>query len=124
MSGKTVRFVADESCDYAVVRALREQGHDVVAVAEIAPRSDDRDVMEYANREGRLLLTEDKDFGWLVYVSQLDSPGVILIRYPATARTGLAHAIIDQVNAKGPRLARAFVVAEPGSLRIKYRLES
>jgi hypothetical protein len=29
-----VRFVADESCDFAVVRALRSAGHDVVAVAE------------------------------------------------------------------------------------------
>ena len=28
-----VRFLADESCDYAVVRALRDAEHDVVAVA-------------------------------------------------------------------------------------------
>jgi hypothetical protein len=37
-----VRFLADESCDFAVVRALREVGHDVVAVAEVFPRAEDR----------------------------------------------------------------------------------
>jgi len=36
-----MRFLADESCDFGVVRALRAAGHDVVAVAEISPRVDD-----------------------------------------------------------------------------------
>jgi hypothetical protein len=29
-----MRFLADESCDFAVVRALRDEGHEVLAVAE------------------------------------------------------------------------------------------
>jgi hypothetical protein len=29
-----MRFLADESCDFAVVRALRAAGHDVTAVAQ------------------------------------------------------------------------------------------
>ncbi|MBI3080243.1 MAG: DUF5615 family PIN-like protein, partial [candidate division NC10 bacterium] len=33
-----MRFLADESCDFAVVRALRAAGHDVVAIAEVTPR--------------------------------------------------------------------------------------
>jgi hypothetical protein len=40
-----MRFLADESCDFAVVRALRKSGYDVVAVAEIAPRAEDSDVL-------------------------------------------------------------------------------
>src|SRR6266545_5018669 len=31
-----MRFLADESCDFRVIRALRAAGHDVVAVAEVA----------------------------------------------------------------------------------------
>jgi len=30
-----LRFLADESCDFAVVRALRADGHDVLAVSEM-----------------------------------------------------------------------------------------
>jgi len=55
-----VRFLADESCDFAVVRALRAAGHDVLAVAEVDPRSDDDNVLALATRENRVLLTEDK----------------------------------------------------------------
>ncbi|MGH7311070.1 MAG: DUF5615 family PIN-like protein, partial [Candidatus Rokuibacteriota bacterium] len=43
-----MQFLADESCDFGVVRALRTAGFDVVAVAEIAPRLTDRAVVERA----------------------------------------------------------------------------
>jgi hypothetical protein len=62
-----MRFLADESRDFAVVRALRAAGHDVVAVAELSPQAEDDTVMEQALSQARLLLTEDKDFGQLVY---------------------------------------------------------
>jgi Domain of unknown function (DUF5615) len=62
-----VHFLADESCDFAVVAALRTAGHDVSAVAEISPRAKDPAVLAFARAEARVLLTEDKDFGLLAY---------------------------------------------------------
>jgi hypothetical protein len=66
-------------CDFAVVRALRADGRDVLAVGETGSRPIGRELIEQANREQRILLTEGKDFGWLVFVSQAESAGVILI---------------------------------------------
>ena len=43
-----MRFLADESCDFGVVRTLRAANHDVIAISEISPRADDVDVMEFA----------------------------------------------------------------------------
>jgi hypothetical protein len=39
-----MRFLADESCDFSVVRALRFAGHEVVAIAEVSPREEDDEV--------------------------------------------------------------------------------
>jgi predicted nuclease of predicted toxin-antitoxin system len=113
-----MRFLADENCDFAVVRALRLSGHDVSAVSEFQRRSDDRELMEIAFNEGRILITEDKDFGWLAYVAKMDSPGVILIRFPATARHGLAASVTRLAADFGAKLVGAFVVLRPGSVRI------
>ena len=44
---------------------------------------EDSDVIALAVREERTLITEDKDFGQLVYAHGHGSRGVILIRYPA-----------------------------------------
>jgi len=113
-----VRFVADESCDFAVVRALRAAGHDVSAVAEIAPQLSDPKVLMLARDETRVLITEDKDFGELVYASKLRTSGVVLLRFPADARSAMAEATTVAVDSLGDKLLRRFTVIEPGRLRI------
>ena len=62
-----MRFLADESCDSAVVRALRAAGHDVAAIAEEQPGLTHRDVIARAGSESRVVLAEDKDFGQLSF---------------------------------------------------------
>ena len=113
-----LRFLADESCDFAVVRALRGAGYAVVAVAEFTNQSVDPVVIEQAYREGRILLTEDKDFGWHVFVSHAASAGVILIRFPNQTRGTLANAVHQVVQEQADKLPGSFVVIQPGQVRI------
>jgi predicted nuclease of predicted toxin-antitoxin system len=113
-----VRFLADESCDFPVVRALRAAGYDVLAVTEFLSGAEDAVVMDLALRERRILLTEDKDFGQLVYASAQPSNGVIFIRYPAGTRKTLPNVVASFIaNAKTP-LTGTFVVLSPGRVRI------
>jgi len=116
-----LRFLADESCDFAVVRALRAAGYDVYAVCEVASRSDDRQLIEQAYREQRVLLTEGKDFGWWVFVSHADSAGVVLIRFPGHARQTLAAAVVQMAQAYAEQVSHAFVVVEPGRIRFSQK---
>ena len=112
-----MRFLADESCDFAVVRALRSADHDVLAIAEVSPREEDQDVMERAVREGRLLITEDKDFGQLVYAKMEKTGGVIFIRFPARVRRSLPATVVEVVRRRGQRLIGTFTVLQPGRVR-------
>lgn len=118
MNTSTLRFLADESCDYAVVRALRSAGYDVFAVSDVMRRSDDSELIAQAARERRILLTEDKDFGWLVFVSHADSSGVILIRFPGNTREALGQAVKRLVREHGQELVGSFTVVQPGHVRI------
>ncbi len=113
-----MRFLADENCDFAVVRALRAARHDVLAAAELGERSVDALLLEMAHHEGRILLTEDKDFGWLAFVAHAESAGVILMRFPIGSRSSLSSSITRLVEQRGSILANAFVVLSPGSVRI------
>ena len=58
-----LRFLADESCDFAAVRALRTEGYGVLSIAEASTGADDERVIALAPSERRILLIEDKDFG-------------------------------------------------------------
>ena len=53
---------------------LIESGHDVLSAAERDPRATDEALLALAYEEQRVLVTEDKDFGELVFVRRLPHP--------------------------------------------------
>ena len=113
-----MRFLADESCDFAVVYALRRAKHDVLAVAEISPRAADSDIIKLATKQKRILLTEDKDFGQLVYAAGKKSIGVVFLRFPVSARDIIAKDMVNLVAEQKEKLFGSFVVVQPGKIRI------
>jgi len=74
------------------VYALRTAGHDVAAIAEDLPGTTDDPVLDRAVRERRVLITEDTDFGELVYACFHESRGVILLRFPAVGGGSICSA--------------------------------
>jgi predicted nuclease of predicted toxin-antitoxin system len=110
-------LLADESCDFRVVRALRAAGHDVSAAIEMARGAEDSAVFGMAEREGRILVTEALDFGQLAYAAASPAHGVILLRYPSTARAGLPATVVDVVTKYADKIPGRFVVLEPGRVR-------
>lgn len=74
-------LLANENFPGPLVRLLRERGHRVDWVRELMMGAADREVLERAQREGRLVVTFDKDFGELAFRSRLPAgSGVILFR--------------------------------------------
>ena len=117
----TVRFLADESCDFNIVRALRIAAYDIVSISEMASGITDDAVSALANTETRIVLTEDKDFGQLVYSGTGPSSGVILIRFPGNARQAAENAVLNLVKTAAHKLPGYFVVVQPGKIRFsKY----
>jgi len=112
-----MKFLADESCDFVVVRALRKERYDVLAVCEMAPSMADMDVIQLAGKEKRILITEDKDFGQIFYSFTGKEHTVILIRYPNNIRKELAPDVVSLIKSYGKKIAGCFVVVQPGKIR-------
>jgi len=113
-----MRFLADESCDGHLVTALRVAGHDIESVADSHQGTDDATVIRLAVDAQRILLTEDKDFGQLVFAAGHGHAGVIFLRYPFRARKHVADTLVALVERHAAELTNAFVVIEPGRTRI------
>ena len=113
-----MRFLADESCDFTFVRILQAAGHDVMAVAESAPGAPDDKVIAFAHSQRRILITEDKDFGQLVFAAAASTSGVIYVRYPMRSRSALGADLLRLVEERGESLTGTFAVVEPGRIRI------
>lgn len=88
-------------------------------IAEFAPSIDDETVLHQANLNRALLLTEDKDFGELVFRQGLVHMGVVLIRLSGLSLsakvTNVSTALANHEN----ELLEAFSVISPGRVRIR-----
>ena len=75
-----MRWLVDECVDSTLVAHLRGAGHDASYVAELAPSTSDAEILRRALAETRLVLTDDKDFGELVFRLKMTAPGLVLLR--------------------------------------------
>lgn len=79
-----MRFLLDENIEYRVALFLRDQGHDVTAIAHDYPHAlADHDVLAIAHQEQRVLITSDRDFGHPVAKQHQPHVGVLYFRLPA-----------------------------------------
>ena len=76
----TLRFCVDESTGQAVAEHLRAQGYDVWSIIESSPGVSDREIIQQAYNEKRVIVSNDKDFGELIFRKRFPAVGTILLR--------------------------------------------
>ncbi len=114
-----MNFLADESLDGPIVEGIRQAGHRVLCVAEMAPSLPDERVLDLANREEAVLLTADRDFGELVFRMRQVTAGVVLVRLAGLSPEEKALIVRRAVAAHHEQLTGAFSVVLPTSVRIR-----
>ena len=113
-------FVADEGVDGAVVKKLREH-HSVFYVAEMSPGITDDAVLALANNKQALLITEDKDFGELVFRLGRVHHGIILLRLHGLESQVKADLVEQTLQAHAEEMMMTFSVLSPQAVRIRAK---
>jgi hypothetical protein len=100
-----------------LVTHLRGAEHDVVYVAEMAPGIEDAGILARAHDEARLLLTEDKDFGELVFRWKSSIPGLVLLRIDSERHLLKWQRLDAAIGHFGATLFGHYTVIEAGRFR-------
>ena len=114
-----MRFLADEGVDGSIVGAARDDGHDVRWMAEELEGTKDDVILDFAVRDARILITEDKDFGELVYRQRLHHSGVVLVRVDGVSNVEKARIVALAIREHEADLPGAFTVIQHGTIRIR-----
>lgn len=114
-----MRFLADENVSRLVIERLRADGLDILSVREAKPGVSDEDVLRAADSEGRIVLTEDRDFGELVVRQRLKVDGIILLELDRLSNEAEADLVAATVAAHLEKLSGNLLVIEPGRVRIR-----
>jgi len=116
-----MKFLLDQNAERRIAPFLRNLGYDVKIVAvDFPPNISDHEVLTYAYKEQRILITNDKgDFGELIFKDFHPHAGVILLRRmkPGDVQTKLDR-LTYVLEAYTDRLNH-FLVVTPTTVRIK-----
>jgi len=96
------KFLADENVPLKAVKALKRKGLDIVSVIELSPGLKDKEVLNLANKEERIIVTFDKDFGELVVRQRVKVKGLILLRFISRSSQQVAEKIWQVLESSIP----------------------
>ena len=113
-----MRFLVDECTGPAIALWLRRQDYDVISVYDVIRGADDGEVIKMAYDQNRILITNDKDFGELIFRVKKPHKGVILLRLEderAVNKIAVLQRLLDNYERYLPG---HFIVATETAVRI------
>jgi len=117
-----MRFLIDNALSPVVAEGLRQADHDAIHVRDLGlAAADDETIFEHADRDQRVIVSADTDFGTILAMRNAASPSVILFR-GATPRNpiGQVKLLIANLASITPSIERgAVVVLEPQRIRVR-----
>lgn len=118
----SIKFLADENIAKSLVKALRKKGHDVKDIKEENLFGiSDKEVIDKAKEDDRVILTHDKDFGNLLNFPLQSHPGVVLIRYRDQSPRYVIPRLIPLMDALKNKMKDSLTIITENLVKIQKR---
>src|SRR3989338_10688265 len=114
-----LKFLIDESSGFKLYNFLAGKGFDVKFVGKVMPGSPDEKVLAFAEEEKRILITNDKDFGELIFRLNKPSSGIILLRLKLDSPKQREKYVEEAIKTLDNKLISGFVVVTEGQIRVR-----
>ena len=112
-------LLADENIDCRIIKNLRDAGFNVISVREDYCGAKDREILNIAKQKELIVITEDKDFGELIFSFKAVNVGVVFLRYHFLERTTIIESLLHVIQQQGNTLRDKFTVITLKKIRIR-----
>ena len=113
-----MRFIVDECTGPLVVEHLKKEGHLVFSVFEEAKGINDEEVLRLAFEGDYILITNDKDFGDLIFRLNMKHKGVILLRLEDERATNKIKILDSFLKEFSDKIKANFCVVTEKTVRV------
>lgn len=118
------KLLADENIDPELIDYLRDHGFDIKGVKEVGMiAAKDPAWLDLARKEDRVIVTQDSDFGKIVFTQATDFTGIIFLR-PGSLFVNFHIQTIQAILSADPDLFSPFILTAKNvrdGVRIKIR---
>jgi predicted nuclease of predicted toxin-antitoxin system len=113
-----VKFIVDENLGSRVARWLKEHQHDVISIYEEFRGLDDDEILRKSVEENRILITNDKDFGEMIFRKGKLHCGVIFLRLEDERSVNVIKILDQLLKVYADQISDNFIVVTETSVRI------
>ena len=111
MAPEPFKLYLDQMLKLDVARGLRNEGHDVERASDIGQdRADDRQILERAISQDRILVTLDEHFGDWVILPLSQHPGVIRLKVNPTTSKNVMEVLLPFLRLHTPNQLKDHLV--------------
>ncbi|OIO72612.1 MAG: hypothetical protein AUJ85_10080 [Elusimicrobia bacterium CG1_02_37_114] len=114
-----MKFLIDENIGKSVIDYIRQKGYDVKVAKEKYTGREDYFLLNLAYKEKRIIITNDKDFGFLVYRNKTPSFGVILFRFNLEKASIKIASLEKAFKFYSEKMTNHFIVIDEQQIRIR-----
>ncbi len=116
-----MRFLLDVNVGGNIAEYLISQDYDIASVSTVNPRMADEDILLWANREKRIIITTDNDFEQMIWLTKKSHCGVLRLQnIPRNPRKVLLIKVLSEYNSE--LLNGAIIIATQQKIRIRRKL--
>jgi len=123
MNLKEFSLLTDENIDAKIVEYLRKIGFDVFDIREQNLNGiSDKEILQIAHQQNRIIVTQDSDFGTLIFTELIDFKGITYLR-PGHFQSSFHIQTIDSIIKEDIEVNPPFIiVAEQKEININIRI--
>ena len=100
-----------------MISALRNKGIDVVSIKELTSGLSDETVLETANKQNRVLITFDSDFGELIFRQKLKARGIILLKFAPKSTQQVVDVTLNVLKTQA-KIEGQFLIVKEKKIRV------
>jgi len=116
-----MKFLVDMSISPRMAAWLKDRGHDALHASSVGlERATDRELLDRAANEARIVITADTDFPHILALSGEATPGIILFRggdYSDQETRQLLEQVLEAVSETS--LAKSICVVDRRRIRVR-----
>lgn len=114
-----MKFLADENIPLKVIKNLRKSEINITSISEQNPGATDIEVIKLAQKENRIIITFDKEFGEFIFNKKYQIPGIILLRLKPHNADYIFREIRNLLNKPEIQIKNNFIILEEKRVRIR-----
>jgi predicted nuclease of predicted toxin-antitoxin system len=112
-------IIIDENVENYWIKLLSDKGFEILSISKDHPQITDRKVIEVAREKGGILLTEDKDFGQLVFAHGIKGLTVVFLRYDQPQYDQIENQVLETISQFYSSEENYFITIKKNSVRIR-----